>query len=71
MVIDPIANLWAEAKDGTEYAYEICDPVEESSFVVDGLQISNFVHPAWFEPFKHPPGTRYDHLGLLSQNHLV
>ncbi len=26
MVIDPIANLWAEAADGTEYAYEMCDP---------------------------------------------
>jgi len=22
MAIDPIANLWAEAADGTEYAYE-------------------------------------------------
>jgi hypothetical protein len=27
--------------------------------------MSNFVHPAWFEPFKHPPGTKFDHLGLL------
>ena len=35
--------------------------------VVDGLQISNFLHPAWFEPFRHPPGTRYDHLGLLTK----
>ena len=53
MVIDPLANLWAEAPDGTEYAYEMCDPVEEDTFLVDGLHMSNFVHPAWFEPFKH------------------
>ena len=65
MAIDPIANLWAEAADGTEYAYEMCDPVEEDTFLVDGIQMSNFVHPAWFEPFQHPPGTKYDHLGLL------
>jgi len=65
MAIDPIANLWAEATDGTEYAYEMCDPVEEDTFLVDGIQMSDFVHPAWFEPFKHPPGTKYDHLGLL------
>ena len=67
MVIDPIANLWAEAKDGTEYAYEMCDPVEEDVFKVDGIEMSNFVHPAWFEPFKHPPHTKFDHLGLLKK----
>ena len=52
MVIDPIANLWAEATDGAEYAYEMCDPVEEDTFLVDGIQMSNFVHPSWFEPFR-------------------
>ena len=67
MVIDPIANLWAEAADGTEYAYEMSDPVEEDTFLVDGIQMSNFVHPSWFEPFKHPPGTKFDHLGLLKK----
>ena len=66
MAIDPIANLWAEAADGTEYAYEMSDAVEEDTFLVDGIQMSNFVHPSWFEPFKHPPGTKYDHLGLLT-----
>jgi hypothetical protein len=29
--------------------------------------MSNFVHPSWFEPFKHPAGTKYDHLGLLKK----
>jgi hypothetical protein len=67
MVIDPIANLWAEAADGTEYAYEMSDPVEEDTFLVDGIEMSNFVHPAWFEPFKHPPRTKFDHLGLLKK----
>jgi hypothetical protein len=65
MAIDPIANLWAEAADGREFAYEMCDPVEEDTFLVDKIAMSNFVHPAWFEPFKHPAGTKYDHLGLL------
>ena len=67
MVIDPLANLWAEGSDGTEYAYEMSDPVEEDTFPVDGIQMSNFVHPSWFEPFKHPPGTKFDHLGLLKK----
>ena len=67
MVIDPIANLWAEAADGTEYAYEMSDPVEEDTFLVDGIEMSNFVYPSWFEPFKHPAGTKFDHLGLLKK----
>ena len=67
MVIDPIANLWAEAADGTEYAYEMCDPVEEDTFEVNGIAMSNFLHPSWFEPFKHPAGTKYDHLGRLTE----
>lgn len=67
MVIDPVANLWAEAGDGTEYAYEMSDPVEEDTFLVDGIEMSNFVYPTWFEPFKHPAGTRFDHLGLLKK----
>ena len=65
MAIDPVANLWAQANDGTEYAYEMCDPVEADTFDVNGIPMSNFVHPAWFEPFKHPAGTKYDHLGKL------
>jgi hypothetical protein len=67
MVIDPIANLWAQATGRTEYAYEMCDPVEEDTFMVDGIAMSNFVHPSWFETFKHPPGTKYDHLGKLKK----
>jgi hypothetical protein len=65
MVIDPIANMWAEASGWREFAYEMCDAVEEDTFLVDGLQMSNFVYPSWFEPFKHPRGTKFDHLGLL------
>lgn len=66
MAIDPLANLWAERQDGVEFAYEMCDPVEEDVFTVDGLPMSNFVHPAWFEPFHHQPGTKYDHLERLN-----
>jgi hypothetical protein len=29
--------------------------------------MSNFVYPTWFEPFKHPAGTKFDHLGKLKK----
>lgn len=68
MVIDPLANLWANAADKrTQYAYETCDAVEEDVFMVDGLPMSNFLHPAWFEPIKHPRGTKFDHMGRLNK----
>lgn len=67
MVIDPLANLWAQATSRTLYGYEVCDPVEADRFLVDGLEMCNFVHPSWFEPFRHPRGTKFDHLGLLKR----
>lgn len=65
MVQDPVANTWAENTDGKLYAYEMSDPVEEDTFEVDGVTMSNFVTPAWFEPFKHAKGTRFDYLRKL------
>lgn len=65
MVLDPMANLWADQNRNTQFAYEVCDAVEEDAFVVGGFPMSNFVYPSWFEPFKHPPGTKFDHKGTL------
>ncbi|MFK4506793.1 hypothetical protein LPJ38_28185 [Bradyrhizobium daqingense] len=28
--------------------------------------MSNFVYPSWFEPFEHPEGTKFDHMGSLT-----
>ena len=65
MVLDPLANLWADKDRNTQYAYEVCDAVEEDGFLVSGFPMSNFVYPSWFEPIKHPRGTRFDHNGTL------
>jgi hypothetical protein len=29
--------------------------------------MSNFVFPSYFEPWKHPKGTKYDYLGKLKR----
>jgi hypothetical protein len=52
MVIDPIANMWAESATGTDLQGRRPRHVE--------FRLSDLV-----EPFKHPRGTKYDHLGLL------
>jgi hypothetical protein len=65
MLVDPAINLWADNGRSTSYAYEVCDPVEEDEFDVDGVLMSNFVLPAYFEAFRKPRSTKFDYLGLL------
>ncbi len=50
MFVDPNCNLWASDGKGTVYSLEVCDPVEAPTYVVDGVSVSNFVTPAWFDP---------------------
>jgi hypothetical protein len=47
---DPYANFWADASDGNEYALELCDAVEGDAYEIDGISVSNFVGPRWFDP---------------------
>jgi hypothetical protein len=66
MLVDPAINLYSTGpRRGFVYAYETVDPVEEDTFEVRGLPMSNFVYPAWFESFRRPGSARFDHLGLL------
>jgi hypothetical protein len=69
MFIDPNCNLWATNNKGKVYSFEVCDPVEAPSYVVDGVSVSNFVTPAWFDPLSaQKKATRFDKLGLLSKS---
>lgn len=66
MLVDPAMNLLTTGPDPKAvYAYETADPVEESSFRVRGIPMSNFVYPSYFEEFHKPRSVRFDHLGKL------
>jgi hypothetical protein len=62
MLVDPAINLAAEAPDGTFYAYEVADPVEDETFDVAGIPMSNFAYPSWFEGFRKPNSDRFDEM---------
>lgn len=74
MLVNPGINLWAGVGSfipaGDEggpagaslRAYEIADPVERTFFLLDGVRMSNFVYPAYFEPWRDGP---LDYLRLL------
>jgi hypothetical protein len=67
MMIDPAINLWSEAPKGVLYAYEMCDAVEEEEFLIDGIAMSDFVYPAYFESFRAPNSAQFDYLKKVSQ----
>jgi hypothetical protein len=67
MMIDPGAQLWAQKPDGAFIAYEMSDPVEEQTFDIDGITMSNFVFPSYFEPWHKPKSVKFDYLGKLTK----
>src|SRR4029077_11997251 len=63
MLVDPAINMMTTGPDSRiMYAYEAADPVESLSFKVDGVPMSDFVYPAYFEDFRKAGSTRFDHL---------
>ena len=64
MLIDPMATLWCEGPRSTLWAYEVCDAVEEETFEINGIVMSDFVFPAYFDLFrlKRPGSAQYDYL---------
>src|SRR3974390_713817 len=64
MFVDPNCNLWANDGKASAYSFEGCDPVEAPSYTVNGVSVSNFVTPSWFDPLA-PATAQFDKLGLL------
>jgi hypothetical protein len=72
MLADPDINLTTfiqdTAKTGKLYSYEVCDPVEDDqfSYLIDGVQVSDFVLPCYFEPQTSAGSGMYDYGGHLA-----
>ncbi len=63
MLVDPAIKLTTTGPDpNLIYAYESADPVEETNFPVNGITMSNFVYPAYFEASLKPGSVQFDHL---------
>jgi hypothetical protein len=68
MFVDPNCNLWASDGHKKMYSVEVCDPVEAPTYDVDGVSVSNFVLPAWFDPLAAKNGkTAFDKCRLLKK----
>ncbi len=59
---DPELCRAAQDHTGKFWAIEVCDGVEADSYTIDGIHVSNFALPTYFEPPKSK--VKYDWLGL-------
>ena len=48
-----------------DYVMEVCDPCEDSSYEIDGVKVSDFVTPRYFDPIAST-AARYSFTGLIS-----
>jgi hypothetical protein len=68
MLVDPAINMMTTGPDPkTIYAYESADPVEALSFNVNGIPMSDFVYPAYFEVFHKPGSVKFDQLKKVNR----
>lgn len=68
MLVDPAINMVVmKPRSKLVYGYESADPVEDLMFRVNGIHMTNFVYPAYFEAFHKPGSVRFDHLGKISK----
>jgi hypothetical protein len=72
MLGDPDINLTAFVQStdtaGRLYAYEVCDACEADNlgYQINGVLVSDFVYPAWFESFWQQGATQFDQQGRIS-----
>ncbi|HUK24241.1 MAG TPA: hypothetical protein VLV49_06655 [Terriglobales bacterium] len=67
MLVDPAINLMTTGPDRqTIYGYESADPVEALSFPVQGIPMSDFVYPAYFETFHQPGSVQFDQMNQVN-----
>jgi hypothetical protein len=68
MLVDPAINIMTTGPDPKlAYAYESADPVEQLSFPVNGVNMSDFVYPSYFETFHQPGSVKFDELDQVEK----
>jgi len=60
---DTPANRWADRQTPIEEALETCDRVEDQSYTIDAVAVSDFLHRSAFDPGSSGP---WDHMGVLT-----
>jgi hypothetical protein len=77
MLVDRDVNLTAFGplpgsgkKKRVAFCYEICDPVASESYSIEGVEVSNFVLPSYFQADARA-GSKHDFLGRKEDGRLL
>jgi hypothetical protein len=72
MIADPNVNLYAagpyRVKGASRigfYALEVCDPVQENYYLIDGVRVQDFVLLEWFEQYHKKGAMKTDYMGVV------
>jgi hypothetical protein len=70
LVGDPMMNLWVQGNHPLDrrrrmfHLFEMCDAVQNETYTIDGVSVSNFVLPSYFS-MGEQEGRRNDFLGTV------
>ncbi len=70
-VLETVFDQWCayatQLADGRFISNENCDSVEEATYKINGIEVSNFVLPKYFDPQAKSADGPFDYLGLLKK----
>lgn len=66
---DPNISRGAQWTDGVFWAYEVCDPCEAQSYMINHVPVSDFVLPPWFEPISNTRSLKFNWMGNIHHAH--
>ena len=72
MLADPYISYTMLTGQGATvigYAWEVCDACEDSRFAyeINGIKVSDFVYPAWFQVWRKEGSTKFDHMSKITK----
>lgn len=72
MLVDPACNLYAHrpawgTRPGRGYFYEVCDPVQNWKYEIDGIRVCDFVYPEWYEYAWKEGSRKFDHMDKVKK----
>ena len=67
LLADPVACYYVDGLDDWMYALEVADPVQDDYYNIDGVAVSNFTYPDYWNPWGRKTRLRkLDHLGKIT-----
>ena len=68
MLVDPLGERFQTTSVNRDYLVEVCDPCEAITYLINNIEVSDFILPAWYSSSEAKIG---DHLGRLVPYHLA